>query len=205
MSIKSSLAAASLCLLPLCSQAGIMYQWTATNNATPWGITLDMEFDKRTVKSGQFKLDLYYDLWDGHGTVPKQGILGLRYSFPGLGSTMTYSSTNQGFSFGRGYLQLDLQFVDGGYLTGSIYANDSNSHIYMTSVGNSFQVKDANSDQGMPGAGCGWQEIPPMPCAGATGFIRRVNKVPEPGSVAVLILGAIALAGTRRRPVFRAR
>ena len=52
MNFKSRVAALSLCLFPLASQAGFMYEWRALNNETPRGITLQLEFDQKTVKSG---------------------------------------------------------------------------------------------------------------------------------------------------------
>jgi len=33
----------------LCSQAGVIYQWQATNGETPYGITLALEFDGMCV------------------------------------------------------------------------------------------------------------------------------------------------------------
>jgi hypothetical protein len=200
MNIKSLVAAAGLCLSPLCGQAGVVYQWTATNDETPRGIMLSMEFDNRTVRSGAFNINIV----DEPGLeVPRSGLLGLRYTFPGMENEMVYTSRGgAGFSFGRGNLLLNLQFDATGYLTGSIFASDSNSDIRLASIGRTFTVINANSDEGMPGAGC-----PPRPqeyiCGGATGTIQRVvhNEVPEPTSIALTGAGLFAASMFRRRKI----
>ena len=200
MIIKSLVAAAGLCLLPLYGQAGVVYQWTAINDETPRGITLSIEFDNPTVRSGEFNIDIV----DEPGLeVPRSGLLALRYTFPGMENEMVYTSRGgAGFSFGRGNLFMDLQFDATGYLTGSIFASDSNSDIRLASIGRIFTVLNANSDEGMPGAGC-----PPRPqeyiCGGATGYIQRVahSEVPEPASIALIGAGLLAASIFPRRRI----
>lgn len=200
MKLKSSLAALALCLAPLASHAGVVYQWVATNTETPWDITFEMEFDSRTVANGTYRLDLDYDHAAGYGVrVPRSGLLALRYTFPGLSNPMEYTARDRrGFSFERGLLNLDLHFGADGFLSGSIYANDTNSHIDLASSGNIFTVLDANSDEGMPSAGCALYAD--LPCQGASGYFQRVasNDVPEPASIALVAAGLLAASRFRR-------
>jgi hypothetical protein len=202
MYFKSCIAALSLCLLPLASQAGVVYEWQTLNDETPRGITLQLEFDQTTIDSGTFSFAMNQDYFEDQSS--DTGLLGLRYSFPGAAQSMRYS-WKDGFENGLGMLDLQLRFEAGGFLSGTISANNSQHHFMMTSTGNIFTVLDANSDQGMPFADCGWTVG--IDCVGASGHIQRTAasvaplliEVPEPGSLALFGAGLLAAAGLRRR------
>jgi len=112
MKILSYLAAAVLSLLPLCSQAGVIYQWQATNDETPYGITLELEFDEATVQAGT--LDYYFEHFNDE--LPPAGLLSLRYTFPGYG--VQWSLRDGGFESKLGYIDLQLSFGADGFLSG---------------------------------------------------------------------------------------
>lgn len=192
MNVKSCLAALSLCLLPLASQAGVIYEWRALNHETPRGITLQLEFDQSTIDSGAFSYAFQQE-FDFETPPVGSGLLGLRYIFPGVFEEMRYS-WDKGFANRLGFLDMELSFDANGYLSGFIHANNSEHHVIMLSTGNRFTVLDANSDQGMPGAGCDWM----VECSGAVGQIRRAD-IPEPGSLALLGIGLLSAASLRRK------
>lgn len=187
MNIKSFTAAAALCAVPLISNAGIIFEWRGLNNEVPHGISLQLEFDGKTVDSGAFNFQL--DQERPAQARPDLGLIALRYSFPGVNGSMAYFPRDGGFSSGYGRLDMKLTFEKGGFLSGYILANDNQSHFRMNSQGRVFTILDANSDAGMPGAGCGWTTD--VQCAGATGHIRRTD-IPEPGTFALLGVGLLA-------------
>jgi hypothetical protein len=210
MNIKSWLAAASFCLLPLTANAGVIYEWQALNDQTPQGITLQLEFDQSTVNSGAFSFNLRdFEI----GERPAGGLLSLRYEFAPINGDglMTYTNKDgfDGDPDGMyGLLEMDLRFEAGGFLSGFIYANDIEQHFGMASDGNIFTVFTADSDGGMES--CGW--LTEVECGGAAGYLRRADmaspgnevpdsgtEVPEPGTLALLGLGALAASRGRRR------
>jgi hypothetical protein len=197
MKLAPLLAAMACLLIPIAGHAGVIYEWRPTNEGTPRNITFQLEFTQEAVDGGTFRFVVPYQ--DGAASYPDSGLLSLLYTFPGTGGFMSYKPPSERFRNGLGILNMDIRFEPGGYLSGRIYANNAESHIDLLSAGTLFTIRDANSDAGMPGAGCGWS-----PCGGATGYLRdrRMNEVPEPhsgGLFAAGALGAMAALRARRR------
>lgn len=197
MKLFSYLAAVVLSLLPLCSQAGVIYEWQGTNDERPYGMGLVLEVDEAIVQSGE--LNYYFEHF--RDELPPAGLLSLRYSF--LPSReVTWSLQDGGFESRMGFIDLQLRFEADGFLSGYIYINDGETHLDMESVGRMFTVIDTNSDDEMIEAGCPW--LPEFdPCGGATGFLVRDDaapgQVPEPGTLALLGAGLLAAARLRRK------
>lgn len=199
MKIKSLIVAAGAALFPWVAQAGVIYQWQATNNATPWGVKLELEFDQQTVDSGSFAFDYHQSPEPGHA--PRTGLLRIQYSnwsepvWP-----LIYSAADDGFFTVDSAIRMQVAFTPAGLLTGSIYVNDTFQHFQIVSTGNQFTFVDANSDGPMDNAGCPGN----FPCIGATGLLQRQpREVPEPASLALLGIGALAVAGALRRRTAR--
>ncbi|QOY92384.1 PEP-CTERM sorting domain-containing protein [Massilia sp. UMI-21] len=199
MKLASLIAAAACLLVPLTGHAGVVYQWRPLDGNPPLDFALKLEFTRQAVDSGSFSFQLPY--MDSAPSYPELGLVAFQYAFPGMGMPMDYRPQEQQFRSGLGMLDMELRFEAGGYLSGWIHANDQNSHIMLQSSGALFTVLDANSDEGMEGAGCGWTTG--LPCSGATGFLQGVQQqngqaVPEPRTLALFGLGILGLFGSRR-------
>lgn len=204
MKIVSAALAAIMALSSPLSQAGIVYQWQATNDLTPHGIRLELEFDQATVASGAF--DLRLDAEGYPGTVrPDSGLLRFYYAIPVWETAsgyqyleMSYFPRQEPFQYGHGSLEIHIQFAAGGFLAGSIAANavSPDNQFLMQSAGNTFTVLRAGVEYGQSAAGCNW--IDGTVCAGATGEIKRTD-IPEPSSLALVGIGVFALCRRHRR------
>lgn len=199
MNLKSVFAAVVLVLAPVLAHAGVIYEWRITNNETPWGISLQLEFDQATVDSGAFAFEYYQS--HGPNITPLHGLLSFRYTtLAHASSPMTYNAANGGFPSRIGFVSLELQFNPAGFLEGKIGLGDEEQHVEMTSNGVLFTVVDANHDGNLEEAGC---EYLGPPCIGAQGLLVRVpdavNEVAEPISLGLLCAGGIGLIAARRR------
>ena len=92
-------------------------------------------------------------------------------------------------------LNINLTLSAGGYLNGSIFGGNFQSDFSLSSADNVFRISGANSDA--PGSG-GCNSNLSGTCFGATGVIRDAD-VPEPASLALLVLGLCLIGGRARR------
>lgn len=193
--------------LALPVQAAVTYSWqqVSASSAMPTGLNLELAFSEQAVAAGALSLNIRNECDIGPPCLdPQSSLLSLRYWF----DHPTVSGQHNLIDYGyltppRNYydrIVMDLTFLPGGLLGGSIFASDGNSDFRMASQGALFSVIDANSDEPF---GCGLQY---QNCSGATGMLvaaaREAVAVPEPATGAIVGLGLVAAwcARRRRRP-----
>ena len=194
--------------LALPVQAAVTYSWQqlSASSAMPTGLNLELAFSEEAVAAGALSVNIRNECDIGPPCLdPQSSLLSLRYWF----DHPTVSGQHNLIDYGyltppRNYydrIVMDLTFLPGGLLGGSIFASDGNSDFRMASQGALFYVIDANSDEPF---GCGLQY---PNCSGASGMLvaaaREAIAVPEPATGAIVGLGLVAAwyARRRRRPV----
>jgi len=199
------LFAAALLAQP--AQAAVTYSWqqVAVSDSMPPGLNLELVFSDAAVAAGSLELD-FKNLCDlGEPCLdPQDSLLSLRYWYeePFSGD---YRHNYIDYAIGQlpqqyyDQIRLNVTFLPGGLLGGTIFATDGNSHFDMASAGSLFTVLNAHSDEPF---GCAFDR---PACSGSTGLLTSApnqGEVPEPSSVmlAGLGLGAVWLASRRRRP-----
>lgn len=187
-------------LLLSCSQAhaGVLYTWHSTGDpqALPQGLTLEIEFSEAAVASGS----VHYVI-DNCGMPeycgPDPDAPVTRFLFDGVTPPIHYAPGLEPMHPFASLL-VSVRFEANGYLSGSIWANDTASQIAASSAGTLFTIDGVRSDAGT-GGGCDpWGDD----CHGATGYLRTANAlashvaiVPEPGMPALFATGLLTLLG----------
>jgi hypothetical protein len=199
----SLLLAVALMAQPV--QAGVMYTWhqVKASSTMPAGLNMELVFSEKAVAGGSLNLD-FMNLCDiGEPCLnPQDSLLSLRYWYddPVYGSAIAHNLIDYGYrDMPRHYgdrIQLEVNFLAGGLLGGSIFASDGNSHFWMESDGALFNMRDANSDEPF---GCGYAG---PGCRDFSGMLRiepPQGEVPEPSGAAIAGLGLLAAWFARRR------
>ena len=194
--------------LTLPVQAAVTYSWqqVSASSAMPTGLNLELAFSDEAVAAGALSVNIRNECDIGPPCLdPQSSLLSLRYWFDHPTVSGQHNLIDYGYMTPpRNYydrIVMDLTFLPGGLLGGSIFASDGNSDFRMASQGALFYVIDANSDEPF---GCGLQY---PNCSGASGMLvaaaREAIAVPEPATGAIVGLGLVAAwyARRRRRPV----
>jgi hypothetical protein len=190
--------------LALPAQAAVTFSWqqVSTSSSMPTGLNLELAFSDEAVTAGALSLDISNDCHMGPPCLdPQSSLLSMRYWFddPYIGgqhNLIDYGYRDQPRNY-YDRIVMDLTFLAGGLLGGSIFASDGNSDFQMVSEGALFSVVTANSDEPY---GCGWQY---PECSGASGMLvsaaQEASEVPEPATGAIVGLGLVAAWCARRR------
>lgn len=190
--------------LAMPAQAAVTYSWqqVSASSSMPTGLNLELAFSDEAVTAGRLSLDIHNECDIGPPCLdPQSSLLSLRYWFddPYIGgqhNLIDYDYRTLPRNY-YDYIVMDLTFLAGGLLGGSIFASDGNSDFQMVSEGALFSVVAAHSDEPF---GCGWQY---PDCSGASGMLvaaaQETIEVPEPATGAIVGLGLVAAWFARRR------
>jgi hypothetical protein len=192
--------------LALPAQAAVTYSWqqVSASSSMPTGLNLELAFSEEAVAAGALSLNIRNECDIGPPCIdPQSSLLSLRYWFDHPTISGQHNLIDYGYrtpprnDYDR--IVMDLTFLAGGLLGGSIFASDGNSDFRMVSQGVLFSMVAAHSDEPF---GCGLQY---PDCSGASGTLvaaaQEATEVPEPatGAIVGLGLGLIAAWYTRRR------
>ncbi len=190
--------------LALPAHAAVTYSWqqVSASSSMPTGLNLELAFSEEAVAAGSLSLNIRNECDLGPPCVDTQtSLLSLRYWFDHPAISGQHNLIDYRYlTPPRNYydrIVMDLTFLPGGLLGGSIFASDGNSDFRMASQGALFSVTAANSDEPF---GCGLQY---PDCSGASGMLVAaaldVTEVPEPATGAIVGIGLVAAWCARRR------
>jgi hypothetical protein len=208
--LRKTLILAVTALFAHAASADVLYTWQQANHSpsTPDGLRLELVFSDAAVAQGAFDLNLVNMCAYGNCDEQQNGLLALRYWYAGADGSAQWNRIDYGYGdetrWGFDRLSLSLSFLQGGQLSGSIFATDGVSDFSMQSDGILFTLLSAHSDQP---DGCGWAY--PY-CGGEQGLLHanlnagtmahaQAQAVPEPAGLASLAIGALAGWFGRRR------
>jgi hypothetical protein len=210
--LRKTLILAAAALFTHAASADVLYTWQQMNHSdsTPDGLRLELVFSDAAVASGSFNLNLVNMCWQGMCDQQQDGLMALRYWYAGADGSQQWNYIDYRYldetSWGFDRLSLSLSFLQGGQLSGSIFATDGVSDFSMQSDGAVFTLLSAHSDEPY---GCGFAY---PSCGGEQGLLQAsvqsaamahaqaaTAQVPEPAGLASLAIGALAGWAARRR------
>jgi len=188
------------------AQAGVTYSWQglSTSESMPTGINLELVFSEEAVAQGNLSLSFMNECHLGDPCLdPQDSLLSVRYwiddpEAPGEQFNLIEFGYRDRPRYDLDYIEMNVTFLAGGLLSGSMFVLDGNSDFSLESLGSVFNVVGAHSDEPY---GCGFYN-PYGECTGATGLLRAEGsqgEVPEPSSAAIAALGLAAAWFVRRR------
>ncbi len=196
-------------LVSQAASAEVIYTWRQAHAAPnmPAGLNLELVFSDAAVAQGSLFLEVHNRCYETEPCIDEQdSLLSLRYWYDGVwpdGSPAEWNLMHYDYRrwprYWSDYVYMDVRFLPGGLLGGTIRANDSHSDFLMESSGGLFTMLSAHSDEFF---GCG--EVYPD-CHGSRGLLldtRVEQPVPEPALPALAAIGAVGawFALRRRRP-----
>lgn len=180
------------------ASAGVTYQWWSQSGdpgSLARGIIFNITFTDAAVLAGH--ADYSYRAycpstgWPECAPDPNSPIESLFFAaWAGHPETVEYTPSEPGM---RGFGDLDLSFGLGGdYLAGWIRANNTGTSFSMEGGSSGFTFSNISSDYPIDRPGC----EPIWECSWVAGEMRRI---PEPSSIALMLLAAGALTFSRAK------
>ncbi len=188
---------ASCALLSFSASANVLYTWVETDASagkSPSNAKFSLVFSDAAVTKGyaSFFFNEFYDAAPGADLAELHFTLGSLISTDFLSASKFYPSTGSRYMFSGNF-----QFVDGGLLTGQMRFNNGDTEFEISSVGTVFTFDRIAADAPIDAYCQPWSQH----CGGATGYFEESTRseVPEPGSIALFLIGMLAATGIYRK------